>query len=129
MEGVSRMDIFAAYLADIENTDNRHRLEEILRWVNKEFPNLEPIFKWNTPMFSNHGTFIIGFSTAKHHLSVAPEAVTMEYFSEEISQAGYRSTKGLFRIPWNKDVNYDLLKRIIEFNIRDKAEYTHFWRK
>lgn len=123
------MEVFAKYLNGIDNSDHRNRTEEILVWVANKFPNLEPQIKWNTPMFSNHGTFIIGFSTAKHHLSVSPEEVGIAHFSDDIVQAGYSATKGLFRIPWNVQVNYELLEKMIEFNIQDKAEYTNFWRK
>jgi uncharacterized protein YdhG (YjbR/CyaY superfamily) len=123
------MEVFANYLEGIDNQDHRNRFEEVLTWVAEKFPNLDPQIKWNTPMFSDHGTFIIGFSTAKHHMSVAPEEVTMARFADDINQAGYSSTKGLFRIPWKEPVNYGLLEKIIQFNIRDKAEHTNFWRK
>jgi uncharacterized protein YdhG (YjbR/CyaY superfamily) len=123
------MEVFAKYLAGIDNTDHRDRTEEILGWVANKFPNLEPLIKWNTPMFSDHGTYIIGFSTAKHHLSVAPEEVGIAHFADDIAQAGYSATKGLFRIPWNEPVNYELLEKMIEYNIQDKTEYTNFWRK
>lgn len=122
------MEAFAKYLAGIDNPGHSGRTEEILMWVASEFPNLEPLIKWNTPMFSDHGTFIIGFSTAKHHLSVSPEVLTITRFADDIAQAGYDATKGLFRIPWNEKVNYELLKKMIEFNIQDKAGYTNFWR-
>src|SRR5690606_6033091 len=102
------MAVFAKYLASIDNPDHRDRTEEILAWVANKFPILEPQLKWNTPMFTNHGTYIIGFSTAKHHLSVSPEEVGIERFAEDIAQAGYSATKGLFRIPWNEQVNYEL---------------------
>jgi uncharacterized protein YdhG (YjbR/CyaY superfamily) len=74
------MEVFAKYLAGIDNPDHRDRTEEI-----NKFPNLEPQIKWNTPMFSDHGTFIIGFSTAKHHLSVSPEEVGIEHFADDIA--------------------------------------------
>ncbi|WP_088043397.1 iron chaperone [Bacillus sp. EAC] len=123
------MEVFAEYLAGIDNPDHLYRTNEILEWVVNKFPNLEPQIKWNTPMFSNHGTFIIGFSTAKHHLSVAPEEIGISHFADDIKKAGYSATKGLFKIPWNEQVNYDLLEKMIEFNIQDKADYTNFWRK
>lgn len=121
--------MFAKYLTGIDNLDHRDRTEEVLAWVANKFPNLEQQIKWNTPMFSDHGTFIIGFSTAKHHLSVSPEEAGIAHFADAIEQAGYSATKGLFRIPWNGPVNYDLLEKMIEFNIQDKAEFTNFWRK
>ncbi|MCR8632084.1 iron chaperone [Paenibacillus radicis (ex Xue et al. 2023)] len=123
------MEVFYEYLARIDNSDHRDRTEEILAWVANKFPNLEGQIKWNTPMYSDHGTFIIGFSTAKHHLSVSPEEVCIAHFADNIVQAGYSATKGLFRIPWNEPVKYELLEKIIEFNILDKADYSTFWRK
>lgn len=123
------MEVFAKYLAGIDNSDHRVLTGEVLQWVANEFPNLEPLIKWNTPMFSNHGTFIIGFSTAKQHMSVSPEQAGITKFADDISQAGYSVTKGLFRIQWNQPVNYELLKKMIEFNIQDKADYKSFWRK
>ncbi|WP_346235074.1 iron chaperone [Lysinibacillus telephonicus] len=123
------MEVFSKYLASIDNPDHRDRTEEILTWIANKFPNLNPEIKWNTPMFSDHGTFIIGFSTAKHHLSVSSEEAGIAHFVDDIAKAGYSSTKGLFRIPWNELVNYELLEKMIEFNIQDKADCTTFWRK
>ncbi|RXY99882.1 iron chaperone [Fictibacillus sp. S7] len=123
------MDVFVKYIDGIDHPDHRSRTEEILTWIANQFPHLEPQIKWNTPMFTDHGTFIIGFSTAKHHLSVSPEEAGITHFADDIAQAGYSFTKGLFRIPWKERVNYELLKKMIEFNIQDKAEHTTFWRK
>ncbi|ANB59372.1 iron chaperone [Anoxybacteroides amylolyticum] len=123
------MEVFSHYLASIDNVDHRNRTEEILRWVCDTFPQLKPQMKWNTPMFTDHGTFIIGFSVAKNHISVSPEEACMAHFFDEIAQAGYSATKGLFRIPWNEPVNYGLLEKMIAFNIHEKADCTSFWRK
>ncbi|MBC1395851.1 iron chaperone [Listeria welshimeri] len=122
------MEVFAEYLAEIENPNHRARTEEVLAWVNETFPNLKPEIKWNTPMFTNNGTFIIGFSIAKQHMSVSPEAAGIERFEAELKDAGYSHTKGIFRITWAKPVDFSLLTKIIEFNIQDKANYTSFWR-
>ncbi|EJL20530.1 hypothetical protein PMI05_05767 [Brevibacillus sp. BC25] len=80
-------------------------------------------------MFTDHGTFIIGFSVAKHHLAVSPERVGITRFSDEIVQAGYDHTKELVRIRWDKPVDFSFLEKMIEFNILDKADCSTFWRK
>lgn len=116
------------FLEKIDNPQHRARVEEIFGWISEKFPNLLLEIKWNQPMFTDHGTYIIGFSTAKQHLSVSPEEFGMEHFAEDIAQAGYSATKGLFRIKWNEPVNYELLEKMIAFNIMDKAECTTFWR-
>jgi hypothetical protein len=123
------MHVFAEFLARIDSPQHRARTEEVLNWVIETFPNLTPKIGWNQPMFTDHGTFIIGFSVAKHHLAVAPERVAIDRFAEEIVQAGYDHTKELVRIKWDSPVDYSLLERMIEFNVRDKADCSTFWRK
>ncbi|MFP7255853.1 iron chaperone [Terribacillus goriensis] len=123
------MHVFAEYLAKIDNPQHRERTEEVLKWVAEKYPNMEQKIAWNQPMFTDHGTFIIGFSIAKQHLAVAPEKAGIDHFSDDIIQAGYDHTKQLVRIKWDAPVNYSLLERMIEFNITDKADCTTFWRK
>ncbi|EAD9647430.1 iron chaperone, partial [Listeria monocytogenes] len=88
------MEVFAEYLAEIENPDHRARTQEVLTWVAETFPDLKPEIKWNTPMFTKNDTFIIGFSIAKQHMSVSPEAAGIERFEAELKEAGYSHTKG-----------------------------------
>ncbi len=123
------MEVFAEYLAQIENPQQLARTEAVLNWVAEQFPQLGPRFAWNQPMFTDHGTFIIGFSVARQHLAVAPEVAALEHFAADIAQAGYDRSKGLFRIRWNQAVDFPLLARIISFNIKEKADCTTFWRK
>ena len=123
------MQVFEKYLKNIENPEHRARTREVLSWVMKSFPNLVPQIAWNQPMFTDHGTFIIGFSTSKFHLAAAPERAGICQFSNEIQEAGFQHSKQLIRFKWNLPVNYGLLKQIIEFNIRDKADCQTFWRK
>jgi uncharacterized protein YdhG (YjbR/CyaY superfamily) len=122
------MEAFKAFLAKIENPQHRERTEEVLAWVLKKFPNLKPRIAWNQPMFTDHGTFIIGFSTAKHHLAASPEQAGILHFSDEIVKSGYEHSKMLIRFPWDKPIDYKLLEKIIQFNIEDKADCSTFWR-
>ncbi|KLV27984.1 iron chaperone [Niallia circulans] len=123
------MEVFADFLAGIDNPEHRSRTEEVLQWVMKKFPNLVPKMAWNQPMFTDHETFIIGFSIAKQHLAVAPERAGIIQFSEAIVQAGYDHTKQLIRIKWDNPVDFSLLEKMIDFNITDKANCKTFWRK
>lgn len=122
------MEVFNDYIESIENIEHRETFTEVLNWVKDTFPSLVPRFAWNQPMFTDHGTFIIGFSTAKNHFAIAPEGVIDEQLSEDVKKAGYDHSKKLIRIRWNQAVNYNLLEQIISFNIKDKAETISFWR-
>ncbi|MEI8199480.1 MAG: iron chaperone [Eubacteriales bacterium] len=123
------MDEFEEYLVTIENKEHRARMEEVLAWVAAKYPGLETRIAWNQPMFTDHGTFIIGFSVSGKNLAIAPEVPAINRFSDEIVKAGYDHTKGLLRIRWDLAVDFSLLERLIEFNIMDKADCSTFWRK
>ena len=123
------MEVFAEYLATIENDGNRKRTIEVFSWVKEAFPSLEPRFAWNQPMFTDHGTFIIGFSVAKPHLALAPEGAGIRHFSEKIVAAGYSHGAKFMRIRWELPVNYTLLEQIIRYNMEEKKECATFWRK
>ncbi|WP_367296505.1 iron chaperone [Levilactobacillus yonginensis] len=120
---------FEEYLGKIEDEAHQERVRTVLNWVQETFPQLEQRYAWNQPMFTDHGTFIIGFSVAKPHMAFAPEGPVMEKFADQIAAAHYNPGKKFGRIKWTQDVDYDLLKRIIAFNIADKVDCTTFWRK
>lgn len=120
---------FENYLAKIDDPDQQMRVRTVLNWVQETFPQLEQRYAWNQPMFTDHGTFIIGFSVAKPHMAFAPEGPAMEQFADQIAADKYNPGKKFGRIKWTQDVDYELLRQIIAFNIADKADVTTFWRK
>lgn len=119
---------------DVEEYLNKHSgeqqqfLENVFDWMHENFPDLKQEIKWNQPMYIHEGTYIIGFSLSKAHMSVSPEQHGMEVFHDKIADAGYSQSKMLFRIKYTEEVNYELLREIIEYNIKDKAGFTKFWR-
>lgn len=60
------MEIFADFLSKIDNEENRTRTEEVLNWIQEKYPQLEPVVKWNQPMFADHGTFITASACRKN---------------------------------------------------------------
>ncbi|MCR6546547.1 iron chaperone [Dehalobacterium formicoaceticum] len=122
------MKDFQIFLDSIGESDKRERMESILNKIKDKFPQLNEKIKWNQPMFSDHGTFIIGFSVAKGHIAVAPEAVVISLFEKEIEEAGYTHTQELFRIKWADNVDFELLYKMVAYNIEDKKDMTNFWR-
>ncbi|GGB08667.1 iron chaperone [Macrococcus hajekii] len=119
---------FDTFLADLPVTQ-RERLLEIFEWIHLNYAELEPVMKWNQPMYQHHGTFIIGFSVAKKHMAIAPEKETLLQFKDKIQAAGYSQTAMLFRIKWDEPVHYELLQELIDYNIQDKKDCQTFWRK
>lgn len=123
------METFEDFLSQIADPAQQARTREVLDWVADAFPQLGQRIAWNQPMFTDHGTFIIAFSLSRQHLAVAPETIALEHFDARIAQSGYKRTKMLIQLPWNKPVDYDLLRDIIAYNIEDKKDCDTFWRK
>lgn len=128
MIGGKTMEAYRKFIQEIADQNHRDRMEEILSWTHSQFPSLKPEFKWNQPMFSDHETYIIGFSVSKQHIAISPEQAGIEHFAEALEEAGYDYSKMIFRIKWNQPVDYKLLEKIIQYNIIDKAECKTFWR-
>lgn len=121
------MEEFQAFIDAIDNPEQQARTREILQFISDEFPQLEKRIAWNQPMFTDHGTYIAGFSLSKKHLGFGLESVTMDRLSERIKASGYTHTKMVIQLPWDKPVDYDFVREVIAFNIEDKKDVETFW--
>ena len=115
------------YLKTIPNDDNRARMVEVLNWVAERYPELELRIAWNQPMFTHHGTYIIGFSAASKHMAMAPERATMIRFEPVMREHGTDFGTMFARQPWNKPFDYELLDAFIQHQLADKRDVTSFW--
>lgn len=122
------MAFYDDYLAKIENPDHRQKMAKVLRWVEERYPNLVGKIAWNQPMFTDHGTFIIGFSVAQKHFAFAGEDEIIAVFGPEFDRLGLFYGKKLVRVSFDQEVPYDLLAKVIEYNIADKQDCQTFWR-
>ena len=116
------------YLETIPDDDNRERMVDVLVWVGLTYPELELRIEWNQPMFTHHGTYIIGFSAASKHMTLAPERATMIRFEQVMRERGTDFSTMLARQPWNRPFDYELLDAFIQHQLSEKQDITSFWR-
>lgn len=116
------------FLATIPNDDNRAQILDVLVWVGLTYPELELRIAWNQPMFTHHGTYIIGFSAASKHMAMAPERATMIRFEPIMRERGTDFGEMFARQPWNKPFDYELLDAFIQHQLAEKQDITSFWR-
>lgn len=128
MKGLNIVETFEAFIETIDNVEHQEKLSGVNDWIDDHYPELKREIKWNQPMYTYNGTYIIGFSAFKGNFAVAPEQATLSEFESQIKDAGYTYTKNLIRVKWDDDINYHLLKQLIDKQCRDKAAYTQFWR-
>ncbi|MGD9605328.1 MAG: iron chaperone [Bacilli bacterium] len=123
------MNQFINLLKDIPSIENQTQVDQLFKWILSSFSHLKLELKWNQPMFTDHNTFILGFSFSKKHLAVAPEKHTIDLFRKKLEENGYESSSMVFRIKWGSKIDYDLLTEIINYNIKTKEKCETFWRK
>ena len=116
------------FLATIPNDDNRAQILDVLVWVGLTYPEMELRIAWNQPMFTHHGTYIIGFSAASKHMAMAPERATMIRFEPIMRERGTDFGEMFARQPWNKPFDYELLDAFIQHQLAEKQDITSFWR-
>ncbi|MFA5235973.1 MAG: DUF1801 domain-containing protein [Bacilli bacterium] len=120
--------IIAPFLDAIVDVAHRAAMAELLDWISETFPQLKAEYKWRQAMFTDHGTFIIGFSVASKHFAVALEKFGLDQFRQRLRASGYEDSSMLFRIRFDQAVDHALLSDMIKFNIADKAACRTFWR-
>ena len=110
------------------NNDNRARLLDVFVRVGLTYPELELRIAWKQPMFTHHGTYIIGFSAASKHMAMTPERATMIRFEQVMCERGTDFGTTLAHQPWNKPFDYELLDAFIQHQLTEKQDITPFWR-
>jgi uncharacterized protein len=95
--------------------DEPHRvtLENMLRAITAEFPDLELTLAWNVPHFKRGKHYIAGISCLKDNLAFSPwSAAVMKEHRQAFS--GLESTKNLIRIPLGWQVDGVLLRTLMQ---------------
>ena len=115
------------FLAEVENSVLSLKLEEILKWIETTYPDFKLEYKWNQPMITSYGTYIMGFSISKKHIGVGLEAAVMDHFKGLLDDKLIEHGKMIFRIKEDDVIDFDLLKQIIDYVVILKKDVKSFW--
>lgn len=108
---MAKFENLGGYFASLDET-KAATLQRVLGVIAEEFPDSIVKLAWNTPQIQIEGKYVFGMSAAKNHLSLAPWSETvMANFADRL--APYETTKGLFKIPVDWDVDAALIADLI----------------
>ncbi len=94
-------------------------LEEFRRAVREAAPESEETISYQMPAFKQKG-ILVWFAAFKNHIGFFPKVSAIEAFKEELS--GYELSKGTIRFPLNRQIPFDLVKRIVEFRVKENLD-------
>lgn len=94
----------------------QEKLERLRRVILELIPNAEQTMGYGIPTFKLNKN-IIHFAYFKAHIGIYPGPKAIEHFKEELKN--FKTAKGTIQIKHEEQMPYDLIKKIVLFNIKD----------
>jgi len=97
--------------------DVQEILTQIRTIINKVVPDAVEDISYGMPAFKTNGKPLVYFAGYKNHIGFYATPTGHEYFSAELSN--YKQGKGSVQFPIDKPIPFDLIKRIVEFRVKE----------
>ena len=94
-------------------------LEKIRGIVRKAAPDAEERIAYGMPTYKMKRN-LVHFAAFKGHIGLYPTPSATRAFANELEP--YESGKGSIRFPLEKPLPYDLIKRIVEFRVKEETK-------
>jgi len=96
---------------DIQST-----LEQMRQTIHQAAPEAQETINYQIPTFRLNDN-LVHFAAFKNHIGFYPAPSGIEAFKKELS--AYKSEKGSVQFPIDKPIPYDLVKKIVEFRVKE----------
>jgi uncharacterized protein YdhG (YjbR/CyaY superfamily) len=107
--------------------DIQRILEKMRQTIRRAAPEAEETIAYQMPTLKLNGKNLVHFAAFKNHIGFYPIPSGIEAFKDELSP--YIAGKGSIRLPLDKPIPYDLVKRIVEFRVKENlARKTDNWK-
>ena len=91
-------------------------LERLRKTVREAAPEATEAMRYGIPTFRLRGKNLVHMVAFTGHYSFFPTPSGVEAFRKELT--GYKTAKGTIQFPKDKPVPYDLVRKIVEFRVR-----------
>lgn len=98
--------------------DVRVILNELRQTIKEAAPEAEETINYQMPTFTLNGN-LVHFAAFKNHIGFYPTPTGVEAFKEDL--APYKGAKGSVRFPINEPLPLPLIRRIVEYRIKENA--------
>ena len=103
-------------------SETRAVLEELRALIRDVVPDATETISYGIPTFDLNGKHLVHFAGYARHIGFYPTGSGVEAFQEELKP--YKSGKGSVRFPIDQPLPTDLIRRIVEFRVRENAGRT-----
>lgn len=88
--------------------------------IREAAPDAKEEISYGMPAYRQKAVLVY-FSATKKHIGFYPTGSGVAAYAEELTEQGYRFSKGAIQLPMNKPLPKDLIQRIVRFRIQDDA--------
>ncbi len=114
-------EYIAAFSAEVQSI-----LQQIRLTIREAAPQAVEKISYKMPAFALDGDLIY-FAAFKKHIGMYPPVQGDEKLSKELAR--YRGEKGNLKFPLDEPIPYDLIRRVVEFRVKEHREKANAKRK
>jgi uncharacterized protein YdhG (YjbR/CyaY superfamily) len=101
--------------------DVRIILNEVRQTIREAAPQAQETINYQMPTFTLNGN-LVHFAAFKNHLGFYPTPSGIEAFKKEL--APYKGAKGSVQFPIDQPMPLSLIRRIVEYRVKENLERT-----
>jgi uncharacterized protein YdhG (YjbR/CyaY superfamily) len=90
-------------------------LQELRRVISETAPEAKETIDYGIPTFKLNGN-LVHYAAFKNHIGFYPTPSAIESFKKEL--ASFKQAKGSVQFPLDKPIPFDLVKKIVEFRVK-----------
>ncbi len=103
------------YIASCPPQAQEH-LNNLRNFILQEVPQAEEVISYKMPAYKLHG-MLVYFAGYEKHIGFYPTGSGIKQFEQEIQS--YKYSKGTIQFPLDRELPYDLIRRIIQFRVQE----------
>lgn len=95
------------------------KLNQLRKLIKDNAPDALEVISYNMPAYKFNG-MLMYFAAHKNHIGLYPMASGIEAFKDELTK--YETSKGTVQFSHNKSLPVTLIKKIIQFRVKQNLE-------
>ena len=95
------------------------KLQQVRATIRQAAPDAKEVISYQMPAFTQHGN-VVYFAGYQHHIGLYPAPRGIEQFKKEL--AAYEGGKGTIKLPLDRPLPLDLIRRIVEYKVQLNLE-------
>lgn len=97
----------------------QEKLSQIRKVTHETAPDATEKISYGIPTFFLNGN-LVHFAAFKNHIGFFPAPSGIDAFEKELSK--YRTGKGTLQFPYDKDLPFDLIRKIVKFRVEENLQ-------